>query len=364
MGARRGALPGEERGRTARLTGGSLGRDAAPTDRNRARYDDEPHENAGRPFGLHAIARPRPPVHDRFLATDRCSARLPLATERPQVDLLMANMRTRPAPGPDLLRCQRGICPQSGRGHFSGTSYDAAVRITEVTLASDDLTAQAKFWKGTLGLPIRRPSEDVLELPLRSSVIRFERDLTVADPRYHFAINIPPGSIRDAADWVNARHELLAFHGDPDEEEGATIVHTDRGAATLYFLDGGGNVVELIANHHLHERYDGSFGAHSLLEIAEIGVATADVEATRQAVQEAFGSKVLWGGRPGWQLTAIGDDHGVVIVAPAGRGWIPVGLTARPLPTTIAASGPRACEITLDEGPYRLRAEQSPASTH
>jgi len=50
------------------------------------------------------------------------------------------------------------------------------------------------------------------------------------------------------------------------------------------------------------------------------------------------------------------DDHGVVIVAPLNRGWIPVGLLARPLPTTIVAEGPKRVELTLDEGPYRLRA--------
>jgi len=63
---------------------------------------------------------------------------------------------------------------------------------------------------------------------------------------------------------------------------------------------------------------------------------------------------VLWGGREGSLLTAIGDDHGVVIVAPVGRGWIPVGLPAQPLPTTIVAEGPRPAEVALSEGPYRL----------
>jgi hypothetical protein len=41
-------------------------------------------------------------------------------------------------------------------------------------------------------------------------------------------------------------------------------------------------------------------------------------------------------------LTAIGGDNGVVIVAATGRGWIPVGVPAQPLPTTIVAAAPRA----------------------
>jgi hypothetical protein len=160
--------------------------------------------------------------------------------------------------------------------------------------------------------------------------------------------------IDEAASWLGDRHELLEFHGDPDVEEGATIVQGGRGASSLYFLDAAGNVVELMANPRLERKPDASFGPDSLLEIAEIGVATADTAATRAAIEDVFGAEVLWGGGEGWLLTAIGDDRGVVIVAPVGRGWIPVGLPAEPLPTTIIAEGPRPTEVTLPEGPYRL----------
>jgi hypothetical protein len=114
--------------------------------------------------------------------------------------------------------------------------------------------------------------------------------------------------------------------------------------------------VELIANDHLDNDSHAPFGPDSLLEIAEIGVATANTEATRDAIQEALSAEILWGGRERGLLTAIGDDHGVVIVAPTGRGWIPVGLPAQPLPTTIVAAAPRSREVTLPEGPYRIRA--------
>jgi catechol 2,3-dioxygenase-like lactoylglutathione lyase family enzyme len=229
------------------------------------------------------------------------------------------------------------------------------MRIHELTLATHDLAGQRAFWGQTLGLPVRECGELAIEVSLQASTIRFEQS-AVDDPRYHFAINVPRGSILKAAAWIQERHELLAFHGDSDVEEGATIVHTDRGASALYFLDAGGNVAELIANDHLDNDSHAAFGPDSLLEIAEIGVSTADTGTTSAAVQDALSAEILWGGREGWLLTAIGDDHGVVIVAPTGRGWIPVGLPARPLPTTIVASAPRACDVTLPEGPYRLRA--------
>jgi catechol 2,3-dioxygenase-like lactoylglutathione lyase family enzyme len=230
------------------------------------------------------------------------------------------------------------------------------VRIHELTLATGDVARQSRFWGETLGLPVRNAGDGVVEVSLQTSTLRFEQALPGTDARYHYAINIPRGSINEAAAWIEERHALLAFHGDPDLEEGATIVHTDRDNSALYFLDAGGNVAELIANDHLDNDLDEPFGADSLLEIAEIGVATADTEATSVAIQEALSAEILWGGREGWQLTAIGDDHGVVIVAPIGRGWIPIGLPARPVPTTIAAAAPRPRELTLPEGPYTFRA--------
>src|SRR5262249_27544261 len=148
------------------------------------------------------------------------------------------------------------------------------------------------------------------------SAIRFQRARPGVDARYHFAINVPRGQIEAARAWVGERHVVLEFHGDPDEADGTTIVHTDRGASALYFLDNGGNVVELIANDNLDNGAGASFGAGSLLEIAEIGIATRDTALTSRAVRDALGADVLWGGRPPSLLTAIGDDHGVVIVAP------------------------------------------------
>ena len=212
------------------------------------------------------------------------------------------------------------------------------VRIHRLTLATGDVVGQSAFWGGTLGLPVRECADDAIEIALQASTIRFEQASPGTDLRYHFAINVPRGSIQRAAAWIEERHELLAFHGDPDEEDGATIAHTDRGASALYFLDAAGNVAELIANDHLDNGSDSPFGPDSFLEIAEIGLATTDTEATRAAIQEVLSAQILWGGLEGWLLTAIGDDHGVVIVAPTGRGWIPVGLPARPLPTTIVAA--------------------------
>ncbi len=223
--------------------------------------------------------------------------------------------------------------------------YRHGMRIRRLTLATVDPEAQAAFWGERLGLPVGWAGEDEVEVRLCDSTIAFRR-AAGPDPRYHFAINLPPGSIDAAVGWVRERHELLAFHGDP--------VRTDIGAGCVYLLDAAGNVVELISSPHV-EGDAGAFGPDSLVEVGEVGIAATDPAATSAAIGELFGEGVLWGGEPGSELTAVGDRHAVVIVAPVGRGWIPVGLPARPLPTEIVAYGSEPRELTLPEGPYLLR---------
>src|SRR5215471_308488 len=99
------------------------------------------------------------------------------------------------------------------------------MRIAQLTLASPHPSGQAEFWGGLLGLPVRK-ADSAVEIGLRRSTICFEPADDDTDARYHFAINVPPGTIEDAAAWLAVRHELLGFHGDPDVEDGTTIVQT------------------------------------------------------------------------------------------------------------------------------------------
>jgi len=200
------------------------------------------------------------------------------------------------------------------------------MRIRQLTIATGDLEGQAAFYGERLGLPVPQDDEGI-EVRLRDSTIRFERAAPGLDARYHFAINVPADSIHAALAWLRERLEVLTFDGDP--------VRTDVGTGSVYFLDAAGNVAELIASPYVEG--DGrSFGPDALIEVGEIGIAAGDVAATAAEVEEAFDESVFWSDS---ELTAVGDRHAVVIVAPIGRGWVPVDLAARPLPTEILAAG-------------------------
>ncbi len=222
--------------------------------------------------------------------------------------------------------------------------------IRRLTLASGNPAAQASFWGERLGLPVERGRGGATSVRLVRTTIAFEPSAPAATG-YHFAINVPRGRIGDARAWLEQRVELLPF-GDGEVQ----IRFAAIGADAVYFRDADGNDVELIARDALPYDDDAPFGPSSLLEVSEIGIASADVAATRRAIIDALQAPVFWGDRTGDGLCAVGDAVGAVLVSPIGRGWIPIDLPAAPLPTTITALAPRPATITLPEGPYRIEA--------
>jgi catechol 2,3-dioxygenase-like lactoylglutathione lyase family enzyme len=221
------------------------------------------------------------------------------------------------------------------------------VQIHRVTLASADPSAQARFWGETLGLPVGEAAAAV-SVRLRRSTIAFAPAEAGEEPRYHFALNVPGGRTEAALAWLQERVDVLPFGN------GEVVMRFDWiDADSLYFHDAGENVVELMARDEIPDP-GRPFGPEHLLEVTEIGIAAEDVPATSEALREALGAPVYWGGGEG--LTAIGDATGAVLVSPVGRGWIPTGLPAEPAPTTIVADGSPAGRTEIPGGPYVVEA--------
>ncbi|HEY7197967.1 MAG TPA: hypothetical protein VH306_12340 [Gaiellaceae bacterium] len=222
------------------------------------------------------------------------------------------------------------------------------MRIHRIELASPCFAEQRAFWGEALGLPVEQgPASAAVRL--RRSTIVFESAGHGEEPRYHFAIAIPGGRAQEALGWLRQRVRVLPF------ESGESVVRFDWiRADSLYFHDAAGNVVELMARDEIGEDESRAFGPDLLLEVSEIGIATDDVPATCGALREVLGAPVYWGDGEG--LTAIGDGTGAVLVSPAGRGWIPTGLPAKPWPTTIVAEGSSAGRKEIPGGPYVVEA--------
>ena len=215
------------------------------------------------------------------------------------------------------------------------------MNITRLELLAADLGAERDFYAGVLELPVRLDSP-ILEVQVGKTQLLFTESPQF-DGAYHFAFNIPENQFAAAKDWLRQRTPLVVSQSGQDEYN-----FESWNAHAVYFFDPAGNVVELIARHNLSNASSNPFGGHSLLNVSEISVTTANVLEIVPAIQLALNVEVYDG--PSATFAAVGDEHGLFIVVPEGRAWFPdTGLRAGFYPLTVHLADGRVWSAPLPE---------------
>jgi catechol-2,3-dioxygenase len=206
------------------------------------------------------------------------------------------------------------------------------MRIQELTLEASSIEALQEFYSAKLQLPVVR-TEDSLLVNVGASVLNFRQG---AGHRYHFAVNIPENQIAACQNWLKQRVPLL------QDEDSSEIFNFDTWEAhSVYFLDPAGNIVECIARHRLHNASPQPFSSAGFLNISEIGLASSDVVQQVQELAAQLSAPYFQSpDGPNPNFTAIGDDHGLVILVKQGRIWYPnTEVPAKTAPTRILIEG-------------------------
>ena len=226
------------------------------------------------------------------------------------------------------------------------------MRFLRVNLDADrtQVDALRDFYTGKLGLTTNG-DEGLPSFGIGETLLEF-RPVDRGRPFYHFALRVPRNRFPAARDWLAERAELL-----PGEKGETTFAFPAWNAQACYAHDPCGNIVELIAHQELPEETDGGqpFGGDELIGVCELGVVGADVPAMAAALG-GLGIE-LWDGtvdEPG-RLAFMGGRDGVLILAPAGRGWMPTGRAAEPHPVEALVAGPREGEVVLPGTQHRVR---------
>lgn len=229
------------------------------------------------------------------------------------------------------------------------------MRFTQITLLTRDLAALHSFYCRTLGLrelvtPESRPGR--LDIQAGETVLIFEQAPEAWSGNYHLAFNIPSNQFEAAQTWLAHRAPAMS-----DKTGNTTFNHSGWNAHSVYFLDPGGNILELIARHNLKtDKLDQKmpFDANHILSVSEIGLAVDDVEgAVANLITQIPGTDVYGSGEQD-MFSAVGDENGLLIVVRQGRIWYPdSGIPALHLPVDV--------HLTLDNGgSYRLTAPPFP----
>lgn len=205
------------------------------------------------------------------------------------------------------------------------------MNIQEITLEAADLQVLQEFYASKLQLPVDRVG-DSLVVTVGASKLKFNQG---SEHRYHFAFNIPENQLEACQDWLKQRVPLLSEHG-------SEVFNFDSWEAhSLYYLDPAGNIVECIARHRLHNATSEPFSSASFLNVSEIGLASNDVVQQVQELAAQLSAPYFQspdGPQP--NFTAIGDDHGLIILVKRHRIWYPnTGVPAEIAPTRILVEG-------------------------
>lgn len=213
------------------------------------------------------------------------------------------------------------------------------MHISSLTLFSNDLDNQARFYGEILGFDVER-NGDSISIQIGTSQLNFKFSETAYT--YHYCFLIPANQLQAGIAWLRERLTILAIEGD------RIIQHFESwNADSVYFDDGDGSLAEFIVRYDLENGSNLPFGRESLLSLNEIGTPTTAIGAVNQRMKETVGSD-FWKG----DLTRFGT-HGsqeglLLLVNPEEKEtWFPTGLPIQ--------LSPYEAEVEQDGKSFQLR---------
>ncbi|MCM8570657.1 VOC family protein [Gramella jeungdoensis] len=144
------------------------------------------------------------------------------------------------------------------------------MKIKKLTIYSDDIKEQLKFYRDELNFEVRNYSEKSFELVLGYSILRFEYKEN-ATP-YHIAFHIPDCQEKEALAWVEGKMAALPFNREK------IIDFSNWQAMSVYFYDCDKNIMEFISRREFSKPESAIFNPSNIVGIAEIGLVTDNVK--------------------------------------------------------------------------------------
>jgi catechol 2,3-dioxygenase-like lactoylglutathione lyase family enzyme len=210
----------------------------------------------------------------------------------------------------------------------AGNFIKTEMMIHELELASADLKRTQEFYAGVLGLELVETEPGKLAFQLGETKLVFVDAIRVEsvgmEPVYHMAFDIPRNKLQEALDWMAARVAIL-----PLPDGGRIMNFTNWQAASFYFFDTTGNLLECIVRHDRQEEANEAFGAEQLLRVSELGIVTKDVPALVEKLRTEHGLLPFVKQPVLENFAAIGEETGLLILSQEGRNWFPTQLPAK-----------------------------------
>ncbi|MDP1420491.1 glyoxalase/bleomycin resistance/dioxygenase family protein [Peribacillus simplex] len=172
-----------------------------------------------------------------------------------------------------------------------------------------------------LQFPILTESKDFIQFQLTPfTTLSFKEAFEPISPA-HFAFQVPYSHFDEVVSFVQQSGLLVL-----SQEQGQYIDETN-GRKNLYFRDGDGNLLEIIAHDYVNEDELKASGMLQVLYLREIGFPVDSVPILREWLKSHFGMKTEQD-QDIFNFVISGTAHAIVVSKQ--RPWIPIAMKALP----------------------------------
>lgn len=190
------------------------------------------------------------------------------------------------------------------------------MKIQKLKIFSKHIEAQLKFYRDELGFEIRKYTEDSFEIICGYSILKIEYR---ENPKpYHIAFHIPDMQEEEALSWLERIVPVLGLNAEK------IVDFSNWNAKSIYFYDEDKNIMEFISRKEFSKPISALFNTDQIVGIAEIGLATDDVQEIFESLKLDCGLNQYDGDLE--KFCAIGEDSGLIItINKDKKDWFPTG---------------------------------------
>ncbi|WP_300440826.1 VOC family protein [Christiangramia sp.] len=188
------------------------------------------------------------------------------------------------------------------------------MKINKLTVYTSNIEGQLRLYRNQLDFQVRNQSEDSFELEIGYSILRFEQKLNCTP--YHIAFHISDRQEEEAVAWLKGKRAIQQFNGED------IVDFSNWQARSVYFYDEGQNIMELISRRDFSKPKSAIFSASNIVGIAEIGLATNNVQQKFEKMKLECGLNQFDGDLE--RFCAVGEDAGLIITINKNeKDWFP-----------------------------------------